>query len=86
MSKKVFCLALGALLFALCSVAEAQKSAKIPRIGFLSSTSASTGAHNFEAFREGLRELGYVDGKTSPLSTDGRRESSTACPTSPRSL
>jgi putative ABC transport system substrate-binding protein len=49
---------------ALCgAVATAQQAAKVPRIGFLSSTSASTGAHNFEAFREGLRELGYVDGK-----------------------
>jgi ABC-type uncharacterized transport system substrate-binding protein len=45
------------------TVATVQQAAKIPRIGFLSSTSASTGAHNFEAFREGLRELGYVDGK-----------------------
>lgn len=51
------------MLFPLCISAEAQQAAKIPRIGFLSSTSAYTGARNFEAFREGLRELGYVDGK-----------------------
>jgi putative tryptophan/tyrosine transport system substrate-binding protein len=44
-------------------VADAQQPKKVPRIGFLSSTSASTVAHNFEAFREGLRELGYIDGK-----------------------
>jgi putative ABC transport system substrate-binding protein len=58
-----FALTLGAVLFAVCLPIQAQQAKKIPRIGFLSSTSASTGAHNFEAFREGLRELGYVDGK-----------------------
>jgi putative ABC transport system substrate-binding protein len=63
MTRKVIGLALGSLLFALYVPVEAQQAAKIPRIEFLSSTSASTGAHNFEAFREGLRELGYVDGK-----------------------
>ena len=63
MKNKVTVLALIAMLFGLCLPAEAQPVKKVPRLGFLSSTSASTGAHNFEAFREGLRELGYVDGK-----------------------
>src|SRR6266403_647644 len=40
-----------------------QQSAKIPRVGFLEATSASTIAARVEAFRQGLRELGYVDGK-----------------------
>jgi ABC-type uncharacterized transport system substrate-binding protein len=63
MENKITILTLSALLLALCFPAQAEQVQKVPRIGFLSSTSASTGAHNFEAFREGLRELGYVDGK-----------------------
>ena len=55
----VFC----ALLFGLYVSAEAQQPIKIPRIGFLSSVSPSTIATRTEAFRQGLRELGYVDGK-----------------------
>ena len=51
------------MLFALCFSAEAQQPAKIPRIGYLSSSSASTSPDRREAFRQGLRELGYVEGK-----------------------
>jgi putative tryptophan/tyrosine transport system substrate-binding protein len=43
---------------------EAQQAKKIPRIGFLSSTSPSTISARVEAFRQGLRELGYVEGKS----------------------
>jgi putative ABC transport system substrate-binding protein len=43
--------------------AEAQQSEKVPRIGYLSSTSPSAGSSRIEAFRQGLRELGYVAGK-----------------------
>jgi putative tryptophan/tyrosine transport system substrate-binding protein len=64
MSSKLFCLALCALLFALCFSAEAQQPTKIPRIGYLSSTSPSTISARVEAFRQGLRELGYVEGKS----------------------
>jgi putative ABC transport system substrate-binding protein len=42
--------------------AAAQQPTKIPRIGFLSG-SLSGGATRIEAFRQGLRELGYVEGK-----------------------
>ena len=63
MGKKIICLALSAMLLALSFLADAQQTGKIPRIGFLSSTSASTAARNLAAFREGLRELGYVEGK-----------------------
>jgi putative ABC transport system substrate-binding protein len=55
--------ALCAMLFALCSSAEAQQSKKFPRIGYLSSQSLSTNSTRIEAFRQGLRELGYVEGK-----------------------
>ena len=45
------------------AMAPAQQPTKIPRIGFLSATSASTIPGRIEAFRQGLRELGYVEGK-----------------------
>jgi putative ABC transport system substrate-binding protein len=49
------------LLFALCLPAEAQQSAKIPRIGLL--LQASPTEPQVEAFRQGLRDLGYVEEK-----------------------
>ena len=52
-----------AMLLAVCVSAEAQQSTKNPRIGFLASVSPSTISVRTQAFREGLRELGYVEGK-----------------------
>jgi putative ABC transport system substrate-binding protein len=50
--------------FAICgAVATAQQPTKIPRIGFLSAASPSAIVARAEAFRQGLRELGYVEGK-----------------------
>src|SRR4030095_11591453 len=43
---------------------EAQQSVKVPRIGFLNAGSPSAIAARLEAFQQGLRELGYVDGKS----------------------
>ena len=43
--------------------AQAQQPAKIPRIGWLASGSASGIAPLTDAFRQGLRQLGYVEGK-----------------------
>ena len=63
MRKKIFCLALGAMLSALSFSVEAQQSKKVPRIGFQSAASPSAIAARTEAFRQGLRELGYVEGK-----------------------
>jgi putative ABC transport system substrate-binding protein len=51
------------MLLALCSAAEAQQRQKIPRIGVLSVTSPATIPARLDAFRQGLRELGYVEGK-----------------------
>jgi putative ABC transport system substrate-binding protein len=42
---------------------EAQQPTKIPRIGYLSGASLSSELARIEAFRQGLRELGYVAGK-----------------------
>ena len=51
------------VLLAVAIIAEAQQPKQIPRIGYLHGASASSVAARTEAFREGLRELGYVEGK-----------------------
>ncbi|HYN62636.1 MAG TPA: ABC transporter substrate-binding protein [Rubrivivax sp.] len=43
--------------------AEAQEPKKVPRVGYLAAVSATADAPRLEAFRRGLRELGYVEGK-----------------------
>ena len=58
MSKRNFVSALGAIFLTLSFTAEAQQPTKIPRIGYLGGAQARV-----EAFRHGLRELGYVEGK-----------------------
>ena len=60
MSKKVLCLALGLMLLALSFPVEAQQPKKVPRIGFVS---GSASPNNVAAFRQGLKNLGYVEGK-----------------------
>jgi putative ABC transport system substrate-binding protein len=62
-SNRFICIALGALLFALCVPATAQQPTKVPRIGRLGASSVSADSVRREAFRQGLRELGYVEGK-----------------------
>jgi putative ABC transport system substrate-binding protein len=62
--RQVRSFALWAMLFALCPSAEAQQPTKIPRIGYLAPNSLSVLAARTEAFRQGLRDLGYVEGKT----------------------
>ena len=50
--------------FTVCGArAEAQQPTKVPRIGYLSANSLSANVGRIEAFRQGLRELGYVEGK-----------------------
>ena len=51
------------LVVAGAAIAEAQQPGKVPRIGYLSATSPSVNPTRIEAFRQGLRELGYVEGK-----------------------
>jgi putative ABC transport system substrate-binding protein len=61
--KQIFALAVSAMLFALCFSVEAQQPTKVPRIGYLAAISLSALAARTEAFRQGLRELGYVERK-----------------------
>jgi putative tryptophan/tyrosine transport system substrate-binding protein len=63
MIRKITVLTLSALLFALCFSADAQQPAKIPRIAYLTGASLPSMPARIEAFRQGLRELGYVEGK-----------------------
>jgi putative ABC transport system substrate-binding protein len=65
MKRNYFPIALGALLLALSFPAEAQQQKRIPRVGYL--TLASTLRANEEAFLQGLRELGYIQGKNISL-------------------
>jgi putative ABC transport system substrate-binding protein len=62
MKKKIFSGALVALLVALSFPARAQQQ-KVPRIGFISTASLSSLASRLDAFRQGLRDLGYVEGR-----------------------
>jgi putative ABC transport system substrate-binding protein len=54
----------------LLTVADAQPG-KIPRVGFLISPSSAEMAPFIDAFRQGLRELGYVEGKNLVLEIRG---------------
>jgi putative ABC transport system substrate-binding protein len=54
------------VLVAVAVIAEAQQPKKVPRIGFLSVTSSGQDPR-LEAFRQGLREMGYVEGKNFTL-------------------
>jgi putative ABC transport system substrate-binding protein len=61
--KRIHWLCLCALFVMLSSPAEAQQQKKLPRIAYLSASSSSQNAARDQALRQGLRELGYVDGK-----------------------
>jgi putative ABC transport system substrate-binding protein len=51
------------MLFALCVPVWAQQPTKVPRIGYLSPGTSARPPASFEAFRRGLHDLGYVEGK-----------------------
>jgi putative tryptophan/tyrosine transport system substrate-binding protein len=77
MTKKIMLLALCILLLAPHFPAEAQQPTKVPRIGYLSVSSPSAMSTRTEAFRQGLRELGYVEGKNIVIewrSAEGQRD------------
>src|SRR5215467_5250389 len=63
MTRKIVYVALCALLFALCGSVDAQQTKKVPRIGYLGVNPRSVNLTRIEAFQQGLRELGYVEGK-----------------------
>jgi ABC-type uncharacterized transport system substrate-binding protein len=76
MNPKLFWL-LTAILLISIALAEAQQPEKVPRIGYLSGSPPSAIAEHNEAFRQGLRELGYVEDKNIVIewrSAEGKRD------------
>ena len=64
MKKKITVLTLCAMLPALCFPAAAQQPKKVPRIGYVSSTGdPNTPGPQVEGFRQGLRDIGYIEGR-----------------------
>ena len=63
MTKKIIPLALCSLLLAPCSAVEAQQPGKVPRIGVLNAGASSSIPARLGAFRQGLRDLGYIEGR-----------------------
>jgi len=63
MGKKILLFLLANLILGSIHLADAQQTKKVPRIGYLGTVSSSAGSVRTEAFRQGLRELGYVEGK-----------------------
>jgi putative ABC transport system substrate-binding protein len=63
MKQRVVSFVIGVLVLALCASAAAQQGEKIPRIGYLATAAPATDFPDREAFRDGLRSLGYVEGQ-----------------------
>jgi putative ABC transport system substrate-binding protein len=63
MNKRIVVSFLATLLFVSLHFAEAQQPKKVPRIGLLVPFSASSDSPRRDAFLQGLRDLGYVEGK-----------------------
>jgi putative ABC transport system substrate-binding protein len=67
MSKKIMlqliCVSISVYMLATIDLAEAQQPGKVLRIGYLAGTTPDAQSARIEAFRQRLRELGYVEGK-----------------------
>jgi ABC-type uncharacterized transport system substrate-binding protein len=73
MKGRIFVLALFSMLLALCPCLDAQQPGKISWIGYLTGSGSSPN----QAFVEGMRDLGYVEGKNMAIvyrTTEGRSE------------
>jgi putative tryptophan/tyrosine transport system substrate-binding protein len=77
LNHRVIQFGLTAMLLSFSFPVEAQQPKKIPRIGYLGAVSLSSIPARIEAFRHGLRELGYVEGKNIVIewrSSEGKAE------------
>ena len=63
MKRTIIVLTLCAMFLALCSSAEAQQPKKVPLVGYVSSNTPSSPGPLLGSFRQGLRDLGYIEGK-----------------------
>jgi putative ABC transport system substrate-binding protein len=82
MNRKFFVGLLATFLLANASIGAAKQPGKIPRIGFLTgqtTTSSTSSGPNIEAFRQGLRDLGYTEGKNIIIEYRGAGGSTNAC-------
>ena len=67
MKKKFEILTFYAALFVLGLPGQAQPNARIARLGVLEANSAAVGARRIEALRQGLRDLGHVEGQNTTI-------------------
>src|SRR5262245_8008330 len=67
MKAKMLVYALPTLILTIIHLAQAQQTKKVPRIGILPPGPISERVHLWDAFRQGLRELGYVEGQNFTL-------------------
>ncbi len=77
MDRRAFLGSLAGAVLAAAPVAEAQQPKKLHRIAMIERTSAVINAANVDGFRQGLRELGYIEGESFVIeyrSADGRDE------------
>src|SRR5262245_34754583 len=75
--RRQFITLLGGAAVAWPLAVHAQQGGKVWRIGILETVSAAANAANFDAFRRGLRDLGYVEGQSYVIeyrSADGSAE------------
>src|SRR5262245_16863215 len=63
MMRQIFWIPLCALLLALSVPVDAQQPKKILRVGYLAAVSAAADAPRLEAFRQGLLDVGYIEGQ-----------------------
>jgi ABC-type uncharacterized transport system substrate-binding protein len=64
MKARILAYVLPAFILAAIDLAEAQQQVNVPRIGVLINGSPSTHKYQIDPFRQGLHELGWVEGKT----------------------
>jgi putative ABC transport system substrate-binding protein len=77
MRRREFVTLIGSAALTLPHATLAQSATEIPRVGWIVGSPLQTVKHVYEAFRQGLRDLGYVEGQTialEPRSADGHME------------
>ena len=77
MKRREFITLLGGAAVGRSLAASAQTQPKIPRVGYVFGSTPTSVKHDIEVFRQGLRELGYVEGQTIVLElrwAEGRAE------------
>jgi putative tryptophan/tyrosine transport system substrate-binding protein len=67
--RTILCLSLTIAMWVVATV-DAQQPTKIPRIGYLTGATPDGQSARIQAFRQGMRELGYMEGKNLLLSID----------------